>query len=42
MVSFRGLTDAVDADTDAMRDLLRALVAIPTENPPARTLGERV
>ena len=29
------LTDAVAADREAMRDLLAALVAIPTENPPA-------
>jgi len=32
---FRELTDAVDADRVAMRDLLAALIAIPTENPPA-------
>jgi hypothetical protein len=30
MVSFRDLTSAVDADRGAMRDLLAALVAIPT------------
>jgi hypothetical protein len=35
MVSFRDLTSAIDADRGAMRDLLAALVAIPTENPPA-------
>jgi acetylornithine deacetylase/succinyl-diaminopimelate desuccinylase-like protein len=34
MISFHGLIEAVDADRDAMRDLLCALVAIPTENPP--------
>ena len=32
---FHELTDAVAADREAMRDLLAALVAIPTENPPA-------
>jgi succinyl-diaminopimelate desuccinylase len=35
MLSYQNVTDAVDADRDAMRDLLAALVAIPTENPPA-------
>jgi acetylornithine deacetylase/succinyl-diaminopimelate desuccinylase-like protein len=35
MVSFRDLTSVVDADRGAMGDLLAALVAIPTENPPA-------
>jgi succinyl-diaminopimelate desuccinylase len=29
------LVAAIDADRDAMRDLLAALVALPTENPPA-------
>ena len=33
--SVRRLLDAVDADRDAMRELLMALVAVPTENPPA-------
>ena len=31
----RSLVDAVDADRDAMRELLTGLVAVPTENPPA-------
>src|SRR5476649_1708476 len=35
MVSLRELTDAIDTHRDKMRDLLTALVAIPTENPPA-------
>jgi succinyl-diaminopimelate desuccinylase len=35
MIPLRELTDAIDAQRDAMRDLLTALVAIPTENPPA-------
>ena len=39
MVSFRDLSGALDADRDAMRDLLAALVAIPTENPPATGYG---
>jgi succinyl-diaminopimelate desuccinylase len=35
MAFYRDLTGAIDGDRDAMRDLLAALVAIPTENPPA-------
>jgi len=31
----RALVAAIDAERDAMRDLLQALVALPTENPPA-------
>jgi acetylornithine deacetylase/succinyl-diaminopimelate desuccinylase-like protein len=39
MVSLRALIDAIDAHRDVMRDLLTALVSIPTENPPATTYG---
>jgi succinyl-diaminopimelate desuccinylase len=35
MVSFRDMIDTIDTHRDAMRDLLTALVSIPTENPPA-------
>src|SRR5258705_1151662 len=35
MSFFHEMTSAIDADRTAMRDLLAALVAIPTENPPA-------
>jgi succinyl-diaminopimelate desuccinylase len=35
MLSFQRIADAVDAERDAMCTLLSALVAIPTENPPA-------
>jgi len=31
----RALVESIDAERDAMRDLLAALVALPTENPPA-------
>jgi succinyl-diaminopimelate desuccinylase len=39
MVSLRELSDIIDGRRDEMRDLLTALVAIPTENPPATGYG---
>lgn len=35
MTAVQGIVSAIDADRGAMQDLLAALVAIPTENPPA-------
>jgi succinyl-diaminopimelate desuccinylase len=39
MVSLRAMIDAIDTHRDVMRDLLAALVSMPTENPPATTYG---